>query len=104
MTLLISVYAAIICTVLWYKKGVADEMIIGTLCWLFWGVSLMWFADAIFEYIKLGAEYFTLEPIEMLNDLYLGLSVVAFGLIIWLVILLVKDPKGILKETFFKRK
>lgn len=40
----------------------------------------------------------------MLNDFYLGLSVVALGLIIWLVILLVKDPKGVIKAALFKNK
>lgn len=64
----------------------------------------MWLADAIFEYAELGAEYFTPAPIDMLNDLYLGLSVVALGLIIWLVILLMKDPKGRVKATLFKNK
>ena len=79
-------------------------MKIGTLCWLYWGASLMWLVDAIFEYSELGAEFFAPAPIDMLNDLYLGLSVVALGLIIWLVILLVKDPKGVVKATLFKRK
>ena len=30
----------------------------------------------------------------MINDSYLGLSVVVLGLIIWTVVLLVKDPEG----------
>lgn len=64
----------------------------------------MWFVDAVFEYSELHAAYFTPEPADMLNDLYLGLSVVAFGLIIWLVILLVRDPKGVVKSILFKEK
>jgi hypothetical protein len=104
MTLLTSVFAAIICTILWYKNAPESKMKIGTLCWLYWGASLMWLVDAIFEYSELGAEFFAPAPIDMLNDLYLGLSVVALGLIIWLVILLVKDPKGVVKATLFKRK
>ena len=104
MTILTSVFAAIICTILWYKNAPESKMKIGTLCWLYWGASLMWLVDAIFEYSELGAEFFAPAPIDMLNDLYLGLSVVALGLIIWLVILLVKDPKGVVKATLFKRK
>lgn len=104
MTLLTSVFAAIICTILWYKNAPESKMKIGTLCWLYWGASLMWLVDAIFEYSELGAEFFAPAAVDMLNDLYLGLSVVALGLIIWLVILLVKDPKGVVKETLFKRK
>lgn len=104
MTLLTAVFAAIICTVLWYKSEPQDNMKIHILCFQYWGASLMWLADAIFEYVELGAEYFTPAPIDMLNDLYLGLSVVALGLIIWLVILLMKDPKGRVKATLFKNK
>ena len=104
MTLLISVFAASVCTILWYKNAPQSKMKIGTLCWLYWGASLMWFVDAIFEYSELGAEFFAPAPIDMLNDLYLGLSVVALGLVIWLVILLAKDPKGVIKEALFKRK
>lgn len=104
MTLLTSVFAAIICTILWYKNAPESKMKIGVLCWLYWGASLMWLVDAIFEYSELGAEFFAPSPVDMLNDLYLGLSVVALGLIIWLVILLIKDPKGVVKETLFKRK
>ena len=39
----------------------------------------------------------------MLNDLFLGLSVVALALVIWLVVLLVKDPKGVVKKTLFNK-
>ncbi|MBR1692283.1 MAG: hypothetical protein IJ711_05855 [Lachnospiraceae bacterium] len=93
MTLLITVFAAVAVTVLWYNRK-DDTMKLGTLCWLYWGASIMWLVDALFEYAELGADYFAPAPEEMLNDMFLGLSVVAFGLVIWLVILLIKDPKG----------
>ena len=41
---------------------------------------------------------------DMLNDFFLGLSVVALGLIVWLVVLLIKDPKGAVKATLLKKK
>lgn len=103
MTLLTTVFAAIICTILWYKNAQNTDMPIGGLCLMFWGASLMWFVDAIYEYAELGAEFFVQEPLDMLNDLYLGLSVVALGFIIWLVALLIKDPKGVVKEALLKR-
>lgn len=103
MTLLTTVFAAIICTVIWYKKEEARTLKVGTLCLMFWGASLMWLIDAIFEYAELGAEAFVPAPLDMLNDFYLGLSVVALGLIIWLVILLVRDPKGVVKAALFKK-
>ena len=104
MTLLTSVFAAIICTIIWYKNAPKNEMKVGVLCWLYWGASLMWLVDAIFEYADLGAKYFTPDPADMLNDLYLGLSVVALGLIVWLIILLIKDPKKVIRTALFKKK
>ena len=104
MTLLTAVFAAIICTIIWYKNAPKSEMKVGILCWMYWGASLMWLIDAIFEYAELGAEYFTPAPADMLNDFFLGMCVVALGLIIWLVILLIMDPKGVIKAALFKKK
>ena len=104
MTLLTTVFAAVISTVIWYNGAPKSEMKVCALCWMYWGASLMWLVDAIFEYAELGADFFAPAPADMLNDFYLGLSVVAFGLIIWLVVLLVKDPKGVIKAALFKRK
>ena len=104
MTLLVSVFAALTCTAIWYKNAPKNEMKVGVLCWLFWGSSLMWFNDACFEYAELGAEYFTPAPVDMLNDFFLGMSVVALGMLIWLAILLVSDPKGALKSVLFQKK
>ena len=103
MTLLITVFAAIICTVLWYKKAPQDEMKLSVLCYLFWGASIMWFVDAIYEYAELGAAFFAPAPADLLNDLFLGLSVVALALIVWLVVLLIKDPRGVIKGMFQKK-
>ena len=104
MTLLVTVFAAIICTILWYKKAPNDDMKLNVLCFMFWGASIMWLVDAIFEYAELKAAYFAPALEDMVNDLYLGLSVVALGLIVWLVILLIKDPKGVVKASFLKKK
>lgn len=104
MTLLTTVFAAIICTVIWYKNAPDDEMKVGILSLMYWGASLMWLVDTIFKYAELKAEYFTPTSAEMLNDLFLGLSVVTLGLIIWLVILLIRDPKGVIKAALFKKK
>ena len=103
MTLLITVFSAILCTVLWYKKAPQDEMRIRVLCYLYWGASIMWFVDAIYEYAELGAAFFAPAPVDMLNDLFLGFSVVALGLIVWLVVLLIKDPRGVIKGMFQKK-
>ena len=61
MTLLITVYAAVIVTVLWYNRK-DDSMRLGMLCFLFWGASIMWFVDAIFEYVR--------KPVYDYNEFY----------------------------------
>lgn len=104
MTLLISVFAAVVCTALWYENAAKREMKIGILCWMYWGASLMWLVDAVFEYMEIGAEYFTPTAASMLNDFFLGISVIIFGLVVWLVYLLIKDPKGVIKEILLKQK
>lgn len=104
MTLLTTVFAAVISTAVWYKTAPKSDMKVGVLCWMYWGASLMWLVDAIFEYIELGDAFFAPSVADMLNDFYLGLSVTALGMIIWLVILLIKDPKGVVKAALFKKK
>lgn len=104
MTLLITALAASICTVIWYKTAPNSKMNLGVLCLMYWGAALMWLVDAVFEYAELKDAYFTPAPTEMLNDLFLGLSVVVLGMIIWLIILLIKDPKGVVKAAVFKKK
>lgn len=104
MTLLISTFAAIISTVVWYKNAPEDKMHVRMLCWMFWGASLMWFVDSCFEYAELGAAYFTPAAADMLNDAFLGFSVVALAMIIWLVYLLVTDPEGKVRASLMKNK
>ena len=94
MTLLIAVFAAVITTIIWYTNDKRSQLKLGT---------LMWMVDAVVEYIELGAEYFTPASSDMLNDAFLGLSVVAFGLIIWIVILMVKDPLGVVRKTVLNK-
>ncbi len=104
MTLLVTVFAAVFATLIWYSNERARGLKCGILCWLYWGASLMWLADAIFEYSELGADYFAPEAADMLNDSFLGLSAVAFGLVIWIVYLLVKDPDGVIREKLFVKR
>lgn len=104
MTLLITLFAAVISTVIWYKNAPQDTLKISNLCFMYWGASLMWLVDAVFEYVQLRGEYFTPAAGDMINDAFLGCSVVVFGLVIWVVILLVKDPKGVMKNAVLKKK
>ena len=98
MTLLITAFAAVVSTVIWYTRK-DDRMQLGFLSLMFWGASLMWLVDAIFEFIELKAEYFTPAPEDMLNDRFLGLSVVVLGLVVWMIRLLIADPNGKIRKA-----
>lgn len=99
MTLLVTILAAVVSTVVWYASERARKLKVGTLMYLYWGAALMWLVDAAVEYIEAGAAFFTPSSADMLNDLFLGLAAAAFGLVIWIVTLLIKDPDGILKAA-----
>lgn len=103
MTLLIAVFAAVISTVIWYLKDSSNRMKVGTLALIFWGASLMWLCDAVFEYIELKENFFRPAPAEVFNDFFLGISVVAVALVIWLVMLLIKDPLKVVRHTLTRK-
>lgn len=99
MTLLITLFAAIIATACWYAGAPKSKMRLDLLCWMYWGASLMWMVDLLAEYLETGTEVFTPAPLDMLHDSYLGLSVVALGGVIWVVYLIVKDPRGVRSQV-----
>lgn len=99
MCLIITMLAAVISTVLWYAKAPKDTYKIGTLAVIYWGASLMWFVDFVFEFAELKAEYFNQPFADILNDSVLGLCVAVLGAVAWLIVLLVKDPKGVFKQA-----
>ena len=104
MTLLVTVFAALAATLVWYLKDKDGALKTSLLCFMFWGASIMWLVDAIVEYAELGAEYFSPAPADMLNDLFLGLSVIALAMIVWVIVLLIRDPRGKIKAILFKKK
>lgn len=99
MTLVITIFAALISTIIWYFNDSKNNYKLGTLSLIYWGASLMWFIDFIFEYAELKADYFVQEIADIISDSLLGICVVALGLLAWVIILLVKDPK---KKLFKK--
>ena len=103
MTLLITVFAAVIATVKWYTRK-DDSMKLGILLFMYWGASIMWLVDAIFEYAELQADYFAPALEDMINDAFLGLAVVALGLVIWVVRLLITDPRGSVRAALTRKK
>ena len=102
MTLLITIIAAVISTIVWYTNEKRDTYKLGTLSLIYWGASLMWFMDFVFEYAELRTDYFNQAFADILNDSLLGVAVVTLGLVAWIIILLIKDPKGVFKKKFTK--
>ena len=98
MTLLITLFVAVVATLVWYFNKQRSRYKLSVLCFMYWGAAIMWLVDAIFEFVELKAEYFTPAFEDMINDAFLGLSVVALGLVIWLVVLLISDPNGVIRK------
>ena len=99
MTLLITIIAACIATILWYTNEKRSTYKLGTLSLIYWGASLMWLMDFVFEYAELKTEYFNQSISDILNDSLLGITVVVIGVIAWIIILLIKDPAGLFKKN-----
>ena len=97
MTLLITVFSALISTLIWYTNEKARKLKVGGLCLTFWSASLMWLVDAVAEYLEVGAAYFQPNVQDMLNDTFLGLSVIALTLVVWIIVIVIKDPEEIFK-------
>ena len=103
MTLLITLIAAVCATLVWYFNSNRDKYKLGTLSLMYWGAGLMWFVDFVFEYAELKADYFVQEFADILNDSLLGITVVALGLIIWVAILIIKDPNKVIENKLTKK-
>ena len=103
MTLIITLFAAVIVSVLWYIRK-DDTMNLPPLMYMYWGASLMWLCDAVKEYLEDGIKCFNPAPSDLISDTYIGLLVIALGLVIWLVILFIKDPKGTIAKSLIKKK
>ena len=98
MTLLITLIAAVIITIVWYTSPKARKLKVGLMCYMYWGV------DALFEYKEQGAGYFTPATADMINDSFLGICVVALGTVVWLGTMLISDPEGVVRKALTEKK
>lgn len=103
MCLILTALAAIVSTVVWYCSASAREVKVSVLCWLFWGAAIMWLVDLVFEYAEEGAAVFEPSVADVLNDSLLGFAVITLALVIWTVVYLVSDPKGVLRSVLLKK-
>jgi peptidoglycan biosynthesis protein MviN/MurJ (putative lipid II flippase) len=100
MWLIMTALAAIITTAIWYVKAPEDKYKVGLLSLFFWGATLMWLVDHVMAYLTEGGEFFEIN----LDATLLGVTVIVLALLVWEIILLVSDPKGVLKRVLSKVK
>lgn len=94
MWLIMTALAAIIATAIWYVKAPQDKYKLGLLSLIFWGATLMWFVDHVMAYLTEGGEFFETN----LDATLLGVSVIVLALLVWEIVLLASDPKGVFKR------
>jgi len=95
MFLILTATAAIITTIIWYAKAPDNKYRLGTLSLIYWGATMMWLVDHILAFILEGGPFFEFT----LDATLLGITVVLVGLLAWLLILLIKDPKGVVLKS-----
>lgn len=93
MCLIITAFAAVITTAVWYFKAHDRKIRLGALALMYWGAALMWLVDGFFA-VAGGEAFLDLNA----DDALLGLVIVLCGLIAWVVMLLCSDPKGVFKS------
>ncbi len=98
MWLLLTALAALITSALWYVSAPNDRYKLGFLSLIYWGATLMWLVDHVIAYAQEGGQFFEISA----DATGLGLSVLILGLFVWLVRLLVGDPKGVLRTVLKK--
>jgi hypothetical protein len=95
MFFLLTALAAITATVIWYAKSPDNKYKLGLLSLMFWGATIMWLVDHIMAYLSEGGAFFEIN----MDASMLGISVIIGALVVWLIVLLVSDPKGALKRV-----
>ena len=94
MWLVVITLAAVIVTAIWYVNDKARTYYnIGLLNLMLWGTAVMVFVDHVLGYLTEGGEFIETTPDAML----LSIVLIITALIIWEIVLLIKDPKGVLR-------
>jgi len=94
MYFIMTAFAAVTATIVWYVNAPEDKYKLGLLSSIFWGATLMWFVDHVMAYLIEGGEFFEIT----LDAALLGISVILLGLLAWIIALLISDPKGVFSK------
>jgi hypothetical protein len=95
MWLALTALAALITTAVWYANAHNDKYKLGLLSLFFWGATIMWFVDHVMAYLAEGGEFFEVN----LDATLLGISVIVLAVLVWEIVLLISDPKGVIKRA-----
>ena len=90
MCLVLTAFAAVVTTIIWYFKAHDDDLKLGTLALMYWGAALMWLVDG-FYCVAEGEPFLDLSA----NDALLGVVIILCGLAAWVLMLLIRDPKNV---------
>ena len=55
-------------------------------------------------YLEDGAGYFLPSAADLVNDTFLGLSTVVLALVVWIVIVLIKDPEHTIRSIISEKR
>jgi hypothetical protein len=95
MFLIMTALAAVIVTIIWYVKSPNDKYKLGLLSLMFWGATIMWLVDHIMAFAAEGGEFFEIST----DATMLGVAVIVLALMAWAIVLVISDPKGVLKKA-----
>jgi hypothetical protein len=98
MWLILTALAAVITTIIWYVKSPGDKYKLGLLSLMFWGATVMWLVDHIMAFASEGGAFFEISA----DATMLGIAVIVLALMAWAIVLVVSDPKGVLKKVLKK--
>jgi hypothetical protein len=73
-----------------------DKYLLKILCLILWGVTIMVFIDHVMGFLREGGEFIEMTP----EATVLGFALLTAALVIWDIVLLLKDPK----RVFYRKK
>ena len=92
MWLISTLFAAILATALWYALPKVYRLELLSL--IFWGAAIMWLVDHVMAYLAEGGPFFDISS----EGIVLALWIPIPALVVWEIVLLLTDPKGVLKS------
>ncbi|MEM3066728.1 MAG: hypothetical protein QXI81_05300 [Nitrososphaerota archaeon] len=79
---------------MWYSKAENDVYMLKLLSLMLWGATTMVFVDHVMGYLMEGGEFLEMS----VEATVLGFVLLVCALTVWEIVLMIKDPKGILRK------